>query len=140
MDSISYVIIYIIILVVVGILTSYAGKINDVVANAVKPSIYPPSGLIGTVWFILFILFGIFLYTTDDTSYQLYGLLFYTLTLLWSPLFVSTKSFAVGFYYLFFIWILTISFLVYTKSILLIPQMIWITFATLLAYLLYIKN
>lgn len=140
MDSILYVIIYVIILILSGIITSQLGKINVVLENTVKPSIYPPSGLIGIVWFSLFILFAIFLYTTDDSSYQFYGLFFYALTLLWTPLFVYTKSLAVGFYYLVFIFFLTISFLVYTKSLLLIPQMIWITFATILSYLLYIKN
>ena len=136
MNKNIYLLIFIILLSVLTI----GGNIREVLKNAKTPSFYPPGSLIGLVWFMLFILFSVFLYTAPYESYQYIGLIFYALTLLWTPLFVSSKSFAVGFYYLLFIWILTILFLVYTKSLLLIPQMIWITFATILSYSLYRLN
>lgn len=139
LSNTTYLIIYILLLIILSFSFS-GGSINSVVNQANRPSFYPPGYLIGLVWFILFILFGIFLYTASDESYQYLGLLFYTLTLLWTPLFVYSKSFAVGFYYILFIWFLTIAFLVYTKSLLLLGQMIWITFATILAYSLYKIN
>lgn len=131
------VILYIIILVS---LNFAGGKINNVLNGAILPSWYPPGYIFGLVWTILFILFGIFLATSTNITHQWIGLVLYTLTLAWTPLFVYSRSYAVGFYYLFFIWILTISFLVYTKSLWLIPQVIWITIAATLSYSLYKLN
>jgi benzodiazapine receptor len=131
------ILLYVIILI---LLTSLGGNVSTVLNNARLPTWYPPGYLFGLVWFTLFILFGVFLATAIDTTYQWLGLAFYILTLAWTPIFVYSRSFAVGFYYLFFIWVLTIAFIVYTKSLWLIPQLIWVTIATSLSYSLYRLN
>lgn len=128
---------YIIILI---FLNSFGGPMPAFLENAQLPTWYPPGYVFGIVWFTLFILFGFFLAKATDTIYQWVGLAFYTLTLAWTPLFVYSRSFRVGFYYILFIWLLTIAFVSYTKSPWLIPQLIWITFATMLAYSLYQLN
>ena len=131
------IILYVVILV---LLNSLGGNINHVLDGAILPNWYPPGYVFGIVWMILFILFGVFLATSTTTSHQWIGLVLFTLTLAWTPLFVYSHSYTVGFYYLFFIWMLTIAFILYTKSLWLIPQVIWITIATLLSYSLYRLN
>lgn len=130
------IIIYIIMLLV---LNSF-GNQNTILDKAVLPSLYPPSYIFIMVWFVLFILFGFFLAKATHTSYQWMGLGFYALTLIWPVIFVYSSSFMIGFYYIFFILLLTILFIIYTKSPWLLPQLIWITFATYLSYSLYRLN
>lgn len=131
------IIIYVLILI---LLNYVGGNVNTILDSAILPPWYPPGYVFGIVWFVLFILFGVFLAKADRTEYQWIGLVFYALTLAWTPFFVYSRSYAVGFYYLFFIWVSTILFIIYTKSPWLIPQVIWITIATLLSYSLYRLN
>lgn len=137
------ILIYIAILIV---LLSIGGSINTVTSTLILPSFYPPTYLFGLAWTILFFIFGIFLYYASDPL-QYIGIIYFTLVLLWTPLFVRTKSTAVGFYYLLFIVILTIilysvSITVYSHpySWLLIPQLLWTSFATVLSYSMYKLN
>jgi tryptophan-rich sensory protein len=136
------IIIYIIIVI---LLTSFGGNIRNVTSTLQLPSIYPPVYLFGLIWTILFVIFGIFLYHATQ-SLQVIGIVYFTLVLLWTPLFVNTKSTAVGFYYLLLVVILTIALLVFSIIDshpywwLLIPQLLWTSFATVIAFLLYRLN
>jgi benzodiazapine receptor len=142
MSAIIAILIYIII---VALLTTLGGNIRNVTSTLQLPSIYPPVYLFGLIWTILFFIFGVFLYYASD-SLQVNGIVYFTLVLLWTPLFVYTKSTAVGFYYLLLVVILTIVLL--TLSIiashpywwLLFPQLLWTSFATVIAFLLYRLN
>jgi tryptophan-rich sensory protein len=132
-------------ILIVILLTSVGGNVNKVTTSLTLPSFYPPTYLFGLVWSILFILFGIFIYYAQE-SLQWIGLFYFTFVLLWTPLFVYTKSTAVGFYYLLLNVLSTI--VLYYVSIhyshpyswILIPQFIWISFATIIAYSLYRLN
>lgn len=131
--------------ILVFILLSVSGNVGKVTSTLTLPSFYPPTYLFGIVWPILFVLFGIYLYYAPE-SLHIVGLIYYALLLLWTPLFVITESTAVGFYYLFFILLLTIAFIILSTinshpySWLLLPQLLWISFATFLAYSLYKDN
>jgi benzodiazapine receptor len=140
----NYNLFYYILIVIV--LTSFGGSVNSVTNPLTLPSFYPPTYLFGLVWTILFILFGIFIYYAPDTL-QLIGLIYFTLVLLWTPLFVYTKSTAVGFYYLLFVVLCTIGLFYisvhnysYSYSWLLLPQFLWTSFATAISYSLYRLN
>ena len=130
---------------IVILLISIGGNVNTVTNSLTLPSFYPPTYLFVLVWTILFILFGIFIYNAPD-SLQLIGIFYFTLVLLWTPLFVYTKSTAVGFYYLLFVVLCTIGLFFlslhnsYSYSWLLVPQFIWTSFATIIAYSLYRLN
>ena len=130
------IIIYIIILI---LFLSLGGNIGSILKNANLPSVYPPNYLFGLAWTILFLLFIVYLYRVSDTL-QWIGLFYFTFVLAWTPLFVNTKSFAVAFYYLLFITCLTISLLILSKEWILIPQLLWVSFATYLSYELYKLN
>ena len=131
--------------ILVFILLSVSGNVGKVTSTLTRPSFYPPNYLFGIVWPILFVLFGIYLYYAPE-SLHIIGLIYYALLLLWTPLFVTTESTAVGFYYLFFILLLTISFIILSTinshpySWLLVPQLLWISFATFISYSLYKDN
>jgi len=133
-------------IIIVIVLISIGGNINSVINPLVLTSFYPPVYLFGLVWTILFIIFGFFLYYSPD-SLQIIDIIYFTLVLLWTPLFVYSKSTAIGFYYLLFIVILTLLLLyisIYSYSHpypwLLIPQLLWTSFATIIAYSLYKLN
>jgi benzodiazapine receptor len=138
-DKLFYYIIIVIVLISVG------GKVNTVTNSLTLPSFYPPTYLFGIVWPILFVIFGIFIYYAQD-SLQWIGIVYFTFVLLWTPLFVYTKSTAVGFYYLLLNVLSTI--LLFYVSIhyshpypwLLIPQFLWISFATIISFSLYRLN
>jgi benzodiazapine receptor len=127
------------------LLLSISGGIGSVTSTLTLPSFYPPTYLFGIVWPILFVLFGIYLYYAPE-SLHIIGLIYYALLLLWSPLFANTGSTAVGFFYLFFILLLTIALLIlsitnsHPYSWILLPQLVWISFATLISYYLYKDN
>lgn len=139
----SYILVYILV-VLIGI--SVGGRINNVTSTLTLPSFYPPTYLFGLAWTILFFIFGIFLYYAS-TELQIIGIIYFALVLAWTPLFVYSKSTAVGFYYLFLVVLLTISlFFVSEKQYahpypwLLVPQFLWTSFATIIAYELYRLN
>jgi len=107
-----------------------------------KPSYYPPNYAFGLVWSILFILYGIVLYQ----SYQVKPSLCYTgiavliITLLWTPIYSRSQSFSVGFYYILFTLVANLWYYRQSKNYLLIPQLLWLTFATFLSYQLMRLN
>jgi len=139
----NIILLYVIILV---LLLSLGGNINKVTSTLIKPSIYPPNYLFGLMWSILFIIFPIFLYYSSY-SLQISGLVYFSLVLLWTPLFSYTKSTLVGFIYLLFVFILTILLLTLSITVyhnpyswLLIPQLLWVGFATIISFFLYKLN
>jgi benzodiazapine receptor len=138
-----YIVVYILV-VLIGI--SIGGNINNVTSTLTLPSFYPPTYLFGLVWTILFFIFGIYLYYAS-AELQIIGIIYFALVLAWTPLFVNSKSTAVGFYYLLLVVLLTISlFFVSVKQYahpypwLLVPQFLWTSFATIIAYELYRLN
>ena len=141
MDNI-YILLYIFV-VIIGV--SAGGNIGNVTSTLTLPSFYPPTYLFGLVWTILFFIFGIYIYYAS-TELQIIGIIYFALVLAWTPLFVYTKSTAVGFYYLLLVVLLTVAlFFVSIKyshpySWLLIPQFIWTSFATTISYFLYRLN
>jgi translocator protein len=142
MNAIVTVSIYI---AIVLLLISIGGNVQQVTLNLTLPSFYPPDSVFGLVWSLLFVLFGFYLYNAPN-HLQVAGLVYFTLVLLWTPLFVQTASTALGFYYLLFVVALTLLLLIvsintsYSYWWLLLPQLIWVSFATLLAYGLFSIN
>lgn len=146
MNSILLVLLYTIIVIVIVI---SGGDIRTFIDKFKLPYFYPPNYLFGLVWSILFIIFGIYIYYAP-LSLQIIGVIYFTLVLLWTPIFVKSKSLAVGFYYLLFIDIITIAFIISAFYIrdsnlkylpyILVPQLCWVSFATIIAYSLYSLN
>ena len=135
----SLILSWIIFICILLVFLSQGGNIQGVTDGASFPWFYPPGWVFGLVWTTLFTLFFIVLAEASDTQ-RIVGLLYFTLTLAWTPLFVYTKRFDLSFFYLLFILLCTFAFAFYTQSWYFFPQVVWITLATVLALSLYILN
>jgi tryptophan-rich sensory protein len=123
-------------------------------SNLNKPSFNPPNWIFGPVWTALYLLMGISLflvwkkYNGDSNIKIALTIFFFQLVLntLWSIMFFGLRNPVAGFIVIVVLWIailLTIiSFYKYsiTASMLLIPYILWVSFATVLNYYLWKLN
>ena len=128
---------------VVGFLTSGSNNYNDMI----QPSFAPPGILFPIVWTILYILMGISSYIVSEKNGNLdIYVVQLIVNLLWSFLFFTFK-----WYLLSFLWILLLIVLVvimikdfYKSSkisaYLQIPYLLWIIFAAILNFSIYVLN
>ena len=132
---------------VVGLITSKAINYNDLI----QPAFAPPSFLFPIVWTILYVLMGVSYGILDkkglvDCEINSIYYLQLTVNALWSFIFFVFK------WRLFaFIWILILDALVIdmiikfykkdkTAGVLQIPYLLWISFATVLNFAVYLLN
>ena len=122
--------------------------------SLVKPVFSPPSWLFAPVWTLLYILMGISLYLvimegTKGRDIRLPLVLFaiqLVLNVLWSYAFFGMESPLYGLFVivslLVFIVAIMVSFFPVRKAAawLLVPYLLWVSFATVLNYSLYILN
>lgn len=93
-----------------------------------KPSFSPPNWLFGPVWLILYLLMGVAVYLN------------------WTPVFFGAKNLFLALLIIIIIWLLIVAMI--TKfwrvnkisSLLLIPYLFWVTFATALNYFVWRLN
>ena len=128
---------------VVGFLTSGSNNYNDMI----QPSFAPPGILFPIVWTILYILMGISSYIVSEKNGNLdIYVVQLIVNLLWSFLFFTFK-----WYLLSFLWILLLIVLVvimikdfykFSKisAYLQIPYLLWIIFAAILNFSIYVLN
>jgi benzodiazapine receptor len=118
-----------------------------------KPFFTPPNWIFSPVWISLFILMGISLFfvwrKTDHPKFKIAFIFFFVqliLNVFWSVAFFGLKSPLLGLIDIFLLWIailLTIQiFLKISKfaGVLLIPYFLWVSFASLLNFSLWILN
>lgn len=120
----------------------------------VKPSFNPPSWLFGPVWTLLYILMGISLYLVimegrKGRDVRIPLLLFaiqLVLNTLWSFAFFALESPIAGLVVILSLWIFIVATMVAFFPVrkaatwLLVPYLLWVSFATVLNYSLYILN
>lgn len=124
-------------------------------ASINKPSFNPPNWLFGPVWTFLYILMGISLYIIWDkdvknkkiknNALMIFGIQLF-LNVLWSVIFFGLKSPFYAFIEIMFLWV-TILFTIIsfykiskTASFLLIPYILWVSFASLLNFYVWVLN
>jgi translocator protein len=119
-----------------------------------KPVFSPPSWVFFPVWTLLYILMGISLYIVWEKGPQdrevKFGLIIFSIQLvlnsLWSFLFFGLRSPYYGFVEIIFLWFAIFLTIVQfrkiskTASYLLVPYIIWVSFAALLNYYLWTLN
>lgn len=119
-----------------------------------KPFFNPPSWLFAPVWTLLYILMGISLYIVWEKGLQdrevKIGLLIFgvqlALNTLWSFLFFGLRSPFYGFIEIIFLWIAILLTIVQFKKVsrtaayLLVPYILWVSFAAILNYNLWMLN
>ena len=141
---IIYILIPLILGSIVGLLTS--GNYEDLIT----PNFTPPKVLFPIVWSILYILMGISRYLIDNKNNNTSAIKTYRIqliiNLLWPILFFSFKLFFFSFIWIIlliiFVIIMIIKFykLSKTSSLLEIPYLLWIIFASILNFAIYQIN
>jgi len=122
-------------------------------ATLKKPFFNPPNWIFSPVWISLFILMGISLFfvwrRTDHPKFKIAFFFFFVqliFNVLWSIAFFGLKSPLLGLIDIILLWIailLTIqNFLKISKfaGVLLIPYLLWVSFAALLNFSLWLLN
>jgi tryptophan-rich sensory protein len=118
-----------------------------------KPSFNPPNWLFGPVWTLLYILIGFSFYlvwnkkTKKDKS-QAYYYYFAQLILnsMWSIVFFGMKEIGYALIVISILWFLILKTVLFFKKInktaskLLIPYILWVSFAAILNFSIFILN
>jgi len=137
----------------VGFLSSLIVGDNFALFKSVeKPSFAPPSYLFGIVWTILYILLGISFYLVKDTPeckenmcLHIYIINLF-LNFFWSVIFFNYQAYLTAFFWIILLWLSTIwLILAFSKSsrlagLLNVPYLLWITFAAVLNFSIYLLN
>ena len=151
-----YDIIKLFIIIVITLTTSFLSmsKIDTWYVNLKKSSLTPPGYMFSIFWIMLYILMSISVWIIlaslqKDKQFSLPIILFIIqliLNFLWSPLFFKYHLIYESLFLLFVIWIivLIIIYLFYSinknASKLLIPYIIWLSFALYLNFYIAINN
>ncbi|MFA5125974.1 MAG: TspO/MBR family protein [archaeon] len=125
-------------------------------ASLTKPFFSPPNWLFAPAWTILFLLMGIALYLIWESKGKKvvrerkialsWFAIQFALNVLWSFLFFGMQSAFLGFVGIVFLWLsIIITILSFYKvnkkaAYLLIPYILWVSFATVLNYSIMILN
>lgn len=125
-----------------------SGNVNSAWYESIKPSITPPNGVFPIVWGILFLLIGLSLYFSWNNSNKndknAIAAIFAAnlgLNIIWSLLYFELRMPIVAFFELIILWI-SILVMIFTVAEsnkkagwLLVPYLLWVTFAGILNYL-----
>lgn len=117
-----------------------------------KPGFNPPNWIFGPVWTLLFALMGISLFLIWEkgnqrrkTALKLFSIQL-ILNILWSFLFFFLQAPLYAFIEIIILWITILISIIYFYKIsklaagLFVPYLLWITFAAVLNYFIYILN
>ncbi len=123
-------------------------------SSLIKPPLSPPAWLFPVVWTILYVLMGIASYLvlqsgeshqTINKALRVYGLQL-AVNFFWSIIFFNLSSYLFAFIWLVLLWVLILVTLVrfyrisVTAGYLLIPYLVWVTFAGYLNFAIYLLN
>lgn len=123
-------------------------------ASLAKPSFNPPNWVFAPVWTTLFLLMGIALYLVlrefPEKPSSKNALIAFAIQLAlntgWSIMFFGLKSPLAGFIWIVILWlailvtIITFSRITKTGAILLLPYILWVSFATILNFFIWRLN
>ena len=152
----GYAIAIIIPLIIGGISAFITRDAMDKFQELNQPFLSPPSWVFPVVWTILYILMGIasyliyknknvFYYKERENSLILYAVQL-VFNFIWSILFFNMKVFTFAFVWLLVLWILILLLIINAKKVnkvasyLLIPYLLWVTFAGYLNLMISILN
>ena len=117
-----------------------------------KPSFNPPGWVFGPVWTLLFLLMGVSLYLVWQKGFKKHkkALYFfsiqYVLNIAWSYFFFYLQNPLAGFIEILILWLFILLTIIYFYKVskpaayLLIPYILWVSFAAVLNYFLYLLN
>lgn len=157
MDKKARQILFLILFLVVSLSAGYfgshlsGGSTVETYTQLVKPEFFPPAWVFGPVWTVLYMLMGWSAYlvwrTKKDTGLPMK--LFFVqlaLNLIWPAIFFGLHQYLLAFVEIILLWaaiIMTIlSFYRRSKvaAYLLIPYILWVSFAAMLNYIIFTIN
>ncbi len=119
-------------------------------AQLIKPVFNPPNWLFGPVWTTLYILMGIALYLAIRNKVEKKGIILFAsqlvLNTLWSIIFFGMHNILLACIEIIILWIFILLTIIefYKKSktaaYLMIPYILWVSFASILTLSIYILN
>lgn len=130
--------------IAVGMVSGYLTRNNMSVFDTIsKPELTPPAIVFPIAWSILYLLMGMasfFAYINcNDIAHRFYILFPYVIQLalnfLWSIIFFNMQAYGLAFVCLVFMWIMVIRTMMFFNTVsslgfwLLVPYILWITFA-----------
>lgn len=115
-----------------------------------KPGFNPPSWVFGPVWAILYLLMGISLYLIwidkfNKPAFIAFGVQLF-LNVLWSIIFFGMKLPLLAFIEIIILWAAILTTMIYfyrlnkISAYLLIPYLLWVSFATVLNFFIFYLN
>lgn len=136
------IILFIIIPLVVGFTSSIITKNSMMIFNIIKkPPLSPPGILFPIVWSILYIMMGIssYLVIESESKLKIKWIIIYSIQLIfnffWSIIFFRFSLYYVAFAWLVILWVMVLALIVESHKLnkmaayLLIPYLLWMTFA-----------
>ncbi|MBN1157392.1 tryptophan-rich sensory protein [Candidatus Woesearchaeota archaeon] len=127
-----------------------ASSVSTWYVDLTKPSFNPPSWVFGPVWTILYLMMGISLYLlwikkSNRTAFILFGIQL-VLNASWSILFFGLKVPLYALIEIIFLWFAILMTIIYFYKInkvsayFLIPYILWVSFASVLNFAIFILN
>ncbi len=118
-----------------------------------KPFLNPPDAIFAPVWICLYILIAISLIlfikggiTKEKRTPLIFFLIQLTLNLAWTPVFFNARNIGGGLFIITFMWLFLLFTIILffrhsiTAAIILIPYLLWISFAFYLNLAYYVLN
>lgn len=117
-----------------------------------KPSFSPPNWIFGPVWLTLYLMMGVAVYLNwikNNKQAKFNVRLFFIhlfFNFIWTPVFFGSKNLFLALIIILTIWISIIMMIYYfwkvnkVSSILLIPYLFWVSFASILNYFIFLLN
>ena len=156
MNKILKIIISIIICQLAGVIGAFftTPNIDTWYASLIKPSFNPPSWIFGPVWTLLFLLMGIAFYLiwqkVDKNKLAKFAMIFFVVHLafntLWSILFFGLQNPGLAFIEIIILLAMIILLIEKFSKIskqaawLLVPYLLWVSFASILNYTIWQLN
>ncbi len=149
-------IICIVLVELIGILGGFAtaNSISNWYATLIKPSFNPPSWLFGPVWTILYAMIGISFYlvltakaksSLKAKAYWIFGIQIF-LNAIWSPVFFGLHNIFAALIIIVLMWLfILLNILAFYKisknsAWILVPYWLWVSFASILNFSLWMLN
>lgn len=136
----------------VGGISAYLTRNSMMVYGALnKPFLSPPGRLFPVVWTILYVLMGIASYLVltsgkpDDNALTIYGIQL-IFNFFWSIIFFNMQLYLAAFIWLVLLWIMILKTVVMFFRIsgaagyMMLPYLVWVTFAGYLNFSVYLLN
>ena len=126
------------------------GEDNPWYKSLIEPSFAPPSWVFAPVWTILYLLIATSAYRivtktvhNNDSLLPLAVALWslqLALNVIWTPIFSGAQNLETAFYYIIMLWIIIIAYILVSwcidkwASVIMMPYLAWVSFASVLNY------